>query len=153
MNFLRARGFDIVSQYMDKHILLPERETEKSAGYDIAIAEDVVLPAGEVKLVPTGLKAYMKSDEVLMLHIRSSMAVRHSLCLANNTGIIDADYYNNAGNEGHIMLAILNFGKEPVHLKKGTRIAQGIFHVYLLADNDVAGSGTARQGGFGSTGR
>ncbi len=150
---MQTRGFEIVSKYTDKQIQIPERNTERSAGYDIAIAEDAVIAAGEIKMVSTGLKAYMKSDEVLMLHIRSSMAVRYSLCLANNTGIIDADYYNNADNEGHIMLAVWNFGKESIHLKKGTRIAQGIFHVYLMTDNDMAGNGTIRQGGFGSTGR
>ena len=56
----------------------------------------------------------------------------------NDEGIIDADYYGNEDNEGHIMVALINHGDEPVEVKKGTRVAQGIFYRYLTADGDEA---------------
>ena len=56
----------------------------------------------------------MQAGEWLGMYIRSSMAVKKRLMLVNNVGIIDADYYNNADNEGHIMLAQLNMGGEAV---------------------------------------
>lgn len=65
----------------------------------------------------------MAYDEYLAIHIRSSMAIKRKLALVNSTGIIDSDYYNNEENEGHIMIALLNFGNEPVTLEKGERIA------------------------------
>lgn len=71
--------------------------------------------------------------------------------LVNNQGIIDADYYNNEDNEGHIMLALLNMGTEPVVLQKDERVAQGIFYKYLVADGDADTDKAVRGGGFGST--
>ena len=85
----RVRGFEIIAGYQDRGISLPIRKTCASAGYDIAAAENVCLRVGEMALIPTGLKAYMQSDEYLAIHIRSSMGIRHGLMLANGTGIID----------------------------------------------------------------
>ncbi len=149
---MRNRGFEIVSSYENKGIILPERKTDKSAGYDISAAEDIVLKAGKVTIVPTGLKAYMNDDEYLGLHMRSGMSIKHALTFINSQGIIDADYYNNAENEGHIMLAIFNHGEADFAVSKGTRVAQGIFYKYLMADGDDTAKGRVRQGGIGSTG-
>jgi len=149
----RLRGFEAVKAYVGKDVALPGRKTASSAGYDLAVAEDTVLEPGETKLIPTGLKAYMQADEVLMLYIRSSLAARHSLTLTNSVGVIDADYYGNPQNEGHIIIALRNDGHETVSIAKGERLAQGIFVKYLTADGDMAGAGERREGGFGSTGR
>ncbi|SMC65061.1 dUTP pyrophosphatase [Sporomusa malonica] len=146
-----ARGFEIISKYQDCGIILPARKTALSAGYDIAAGYDATLDPGKVTLVPTGLKAYMESDEYLGIHIRSGLAVKHSLSLINGQGIIDADYYNNQDNEGHILIAIFNHGDKSVVITKGTRLAQGIFYKYLKTDNDC--SGNERMGGLGSTGK
>ncbi|HDY72455.1 MAG TPA: dUTP diphosphatase, partial [Nitrospirae bacterium] len=59
--------------------------------------------------------------------------------------------YNNPDNEGHIVVGLVNHSGEPVEIKKGERIAQGIFKKYLLADGDDADK--ERLGGFGSTGK
>ena len=123
---MRKRGFERVSRY-GADIRLPERKTAASAGYDIEAAADVTIVPGATVLVPTGLKAYMQPGEVLMLAIRSSLAAKRGLCLANGIGVIDADYYDNPLNEGHIQVAIRNGGTEPVALAKGERIAQGLF--------------------------
>ncbi len=148
---MRCRGFEFVSEYKDAGLPLPERKTAASAGYDIVAAADTVLPPGAVTLVPTGLKAYMQPDEYLGIHIRSGLAVKNALSLVNGQGIVDADYYNNPGNEGHILVAIVNHGGAPVKIARGERIAQGIFCKYLRADGDSATRG--REGGFGSTGK
>ena len=66
---------------------------------------------------------------------------------------VDADYYNNEENEGHIFIALWNRGTQPAVIEAGERIAQGIFQKYLTADDDMAGAGARRQGGFGSTGK
>ena len=88
---MRKRGFERVSRY-GADIRLPERKTAASAGYDIEAAADVTIVPGATVLVPTGLKAYMQPGEVLMLAIRSSLAAKRGLCLANGIGVIDADY-------------------------------------------------------------
>ncbi len=150
---MKLRGFEKISSYNNVEFTMPERKTQCSAGYDICVPEEVVLEPGVLKLVPTGVKAYMQQDEFLGVHIRSSMAVKKNLMLVNNVGIIDADYYNNADNEGHIMLALLNMSKNAVILQKNERIAQGIFYKYLTADDDNTAAKAVRSGGFGSTGK
>ena len=150
---MAVRGFEIVSAYEGKGIALPLRGTAASAGYDLSAAESVVIAPGDMAMVPTGVKAYMEPDEVLYIHIRSSLAVKRQLVLMNSVGVVDADYYNNPDNEGHIFIALWNRGKETVALKAGERLAQGVFMKYLLADGDTAGKGQDRQGGFGSTGK
>ena len=144
------RGFEVITAYEDKDIHLPTRKTTESAGYDLECAEAVTLAPGELKLIPTGIKAFMAYDEYLAIHIRSSMAIKRRLALVNSTGIIDSDYYNNEDNEGHIMIAVLNYGNEAVHLEKGERVAQGIFSKYLITNDDDATG--VRTGGIGSTG-
>ena len=148
---MKLRGFEKIAKYADVDFQMPERKTQKSAGYDFCLPEDVVLEPGKLQLVPTGVKAYMQDDEYLGMHIRSSMAVKKRIMLVNNVGIIDADYYNNEDNEGHIMLALLNMGSEPVVLPQGERVAQGIFYNYLVADGDAETEKEVRGGGFGST--
>jgi len=147
---MRKRGFEVISSYTGRGIRLPRRSTARSAGYDIEAAEDITIPPLGVGKVPTGLKAYMANDEYLSIHIRSGISFRHSLSLINDTGIIDSDYYNNPDNEGHIIIGIINLSKEPVTIRKGDRVAQGIFSKYLTTDDDEASEG--RKGGFGSTG-
>lgn len=148
---MRKRGFEIISTYKDKNINLPSRKTVKSAGYDLEAGTDVLIEAGKTAIIPTGLKAYMLDDEYLGIHIRSSLAFKKHLNLINAQGIIDADYYNNPDNEGHIMIGIINFGTEDVQIKKGMRIAQAIFYKFLTVDDEILDD-TIRQGGFGSTG-
>ena len=148
---MRNRGFEIVSDFKDKHINLPTRKTSKSAGYDIEAAEDKIIKAGQMAVIATGLKAYMQDDEYLGIHIRSSLAFKKNLNLVNSQGVIDADYYNNEDNEGHIMIGLINFGNEDVEITKGMRIAQAIFYKFLIIDDEKKVD-TIRSGGFGSTG-
>lgn len=150
---MRSRGFEVVKEYKDKNINLPERKTKFSAGYDIEVAEDIVIPkfvpGAKPTLIPTGLKAYMEDDEVLYLYNRSSNPKKKGLVLANSVGVVDKDYYDNPENEGHIMFAFYNIKDEDIEIKKGEAIGQGVFAKYLVTDDDVAEG--IRTGGFGST--
>lgn len=143
------RGFEKVSGY--EYVNLPQRKTKQSAGYDIESAIDDVITPGETKLIPTGLKAYMGENEWMGIYIRSSIAVKYGIILANSVAVIDSDYYNNPDNEGHLMLPIRNVSRMPYTVKKGDRIAQGIFHQYYKVDGDSADG--SRTGGIGSTGK
>jgi dUTP pyrophosphatase len=70
-------------------------------------------------LVPTGIKCKMPEDIYLQLSVRSSLPLKDWLVLANGVGIIDADYYNNPDNEGHIYFQLINFSPFPILIKKG----------------------------------
>ena len=104
-------------------------------------------------LFKTGIKCQMNDDEVLYIHIRSSLGIKYNLQLTNGTGIIDADYYNNPDNEGEILIDITNRGNAPYTFRKGDRIAQGIFHRYHTVDTEDVDNLPERVGGVGSTGK
>lgn len=146
----KIRGFELVSTFTDE-TLLPKRETAHAAGYDLKVAETTQLEPGEIKLVPTGVKAYMQDGEILYLFDRSSNPRKKGIVLINSVGVIDGDYYNNEANEGHIFAQMKNITNQTVILEVGDRIAQGVFMPYLVADADQAGG--PRTGGFGSTGQ
>ena len=149
----KIRGFEVAKGFENKGINLPVRKTKYSAGYDVEAAEDTIIPAFKPgmkpTLVKTGIKAYMAEDEYLMLCNRSSNPGKKGLILANSVGIIDADYYSNPSNDGHIMFAFYNFFDQDVEIKKGDAIGQAIFQKYYVVDDDNAEG--ERTGGFGST--
>lgn len=151
---MRVRGFEIAKGFEDMNINLPQRKTKMAAGYDVEAAEDIIVPAfkpgQKPTLVKTGVKAYFPEDEVLYLVNRSSNPKRNGLVLANSIGVVDADYYNNPDNDGHIMFAFYNMLDTDTVIKKGDRIGQAIFQKFLLSDNDKKEG--ERMGGFGSTG-
>lgn len=115
---------------------LPKRDSIATAGYDIYILEDLVIKPGEIKKLPTGIKSYFASDEVLLLIVRSSTGFKYNIRLCNQVGVIDADYYNNKDNEGHIWVKLQNEGDKEVNIKAGEAIVQGIFLKYLTTDTD-----------------
>jgi dUTP pyrophosphatase len=147
-----VRGFEKAKGYEHIEFNMPKRGTAHSAGYDFEIIEDLEIKPGEIRLGVTGVKAFMMDDEVLQLYPRSSLPRRYHLTIPNNVGIIDKDYYGNPDNDGAIFVSLWNFGTETVQLKKGERIAQGIFMKYLVSPHEDEVT-TKRNGGFGSTGK
>lgn len=130
-------------------IKLPQRATKHSAGYDIFTIKDIQLKPGEMATIPTGIKCYMQHDEWLSIRVRSGHGFKFNIRLKNQVGVVDSDYYNNTGNEGHIFIALQNEGDKEFVVNKGDAFAQGIFHKYLVVDDDYVD--TDRSGGFGST--
>lgn len=133
-------------------IELPKRSTKKSAGYDIKSVEHGIIKPGEAMNFKTGLKVSMNEDEVLYLYSRSSYAYKYNVCLMNNVGVIDSDFYNNPDNEGHFQIRLVNFGKNDFEVNIGDRIAQGVFMKYLTIDNEEEIK-NKRTSGIGSTGK
>lgn len=146
----RKRGFKLVKKYENDLDLLPKRSTAHAAGYDLKAAETVTIKPGKIELIPTGVKAYMQPGEVLYLYDRSSGAKKLGIVLVNSVGVIDGDYYNNEDNEGLMYGQFINITDKDVTIEKGTRMVQGVFSPYLIADGDEADG--LRKGGFGSTG-
>ena len=123
--------------------LLPKRATSGSAGYDIVAPYNVSVPPNGVATIYTGIRAYMLPDEVLKIYPRSSMAIKRRVTLLNDVAIIDSDF------KDEIVLALYNNSTIPVTIKRGEKIAQGIFQKYLTCGDEPS---VARNGGIGSTG-
>lgn len=115
---------------------LPRRDTKFAAGYDIYSLEDFVLKPTEIIKIPTGIKANMNDDEVLLLVDRSSQGFKYNVRMCNQVGVIDKDYYNNKDNEGHIFVKLQNEGNKDYIVKRGDAICQGIFIKYLTVENE-----------------
>ena len=131
---------------------VPRRNTKNSAGYDFESLIDFKLSPGEIKKIPTGIKASMNDGEVLFLIVRSSMGFKYNVRMCNQVGVIDKDYYNNPDNEGHIWVRLENHGDKDYVVNVGDKICQGIFMNFLTVDDDNEIKNT-RTGGLGSTDR
>lgn len=157
---------------------LPERATKYSAGFDVYSNQDIVIGAGETKLVSLGIALDFDSiaqniaferminledwmeKHYFALHIRSSLRAKGLTSLG--TGIIDMDYRD------EIKMAIHNpftgfdddanptggTGWSSYQIKKGDKIGQLILcrHEGWLMPEEYT-KDEERTGGFGSTGK
>lgn len=154
-----TRKFAVANGFEDKGVVLPERSTKYSAGYDLCAAEDVTVPSIFLQLlfkwkvrgtlVPTGIKIKMPNDEYAALMSRSSTFNKTGLMLANNYAVIDSDYYESRESDGQVSLNFINFNVLPVKIKKGDRLCQVVFHKYAITSVDTVEK--IREGGIGST--
>ena len=124
-------------------IKLPKRGTSQSAGYDFFAPADITLMPGESIKLPTGIKFKCDPDKFLGAYVRSGHGFKYGIMLANTVGIIDADYYNNPGNEGHIWVKLtypqnFSINIEPFVVKKGEAMFQGIIQPYFTVEDDDA---------------
>lgn len=127
----------------------PEYATIGSAGADLRASEDRVIEAGEVALIPTGIRLEIPSGYEGQVRPRSGLALKHKLIIPNAPGTIDADY------RGEVKVMLLNLGSEAFRVEAGDRIGQLVIAPVMRAKFDVVGelSATVRgAGGFGSTG-
>jgi|SRR5262245_38347422 len=130
---------------------LPDYQTSGAAGFDLAASEDVTVPPASVALVPTGLVIQAPQGHFLGIFARSSTPLKRGLMVANGVGVVDGDY---CGPTDEIKIQVLNFTAQPVHVKRGDRLAQGLFlpvtrAEWLEADGDLR---EGSRGGFGATG-
>jgi dUTP pyrophosphatase len=131
---------------------LPRYETSGAAGFDLAANEDVVVPAGGLALVPTGLVIQAPAGHFLGIFARSSTPLRRGLMVANGVGVIDEDY---CGPTDEVKIPVFNFTAAPVTVSRGDRIAQGLFLPVLRVtwDDTDGAPREGSRGGFGATGR
>lgn len=133
-----------------KNIKLPQRATKGSIGYDFFAPHAIALAPGGSLVIDTGIKCQLDDDKGLFIFPRSGLGFKHKVHLANTVGIIDVDYYNNPGNEGHIKIKLCNGSDNVVRIAKGEPFAQGIILQWFSVDATETFD-KEREGGFGST--
>jgi len=135
----------------DPSVPLPHYQTSGSAGFDLSASVDITIPAGTIALVPTGLVIQVPAGHFLGIFARSSTPLKKGLMVANGVGVIDEDY---CGPSDEIKIQVLNFTASPVDVKRGDRIAQGLFlPVTRVSWQEEAGDlREGSRGGFGATG-
>ncbi|SHH46504.1 dUTP diphosphatase [Ferrimonas marina] len=131
----------------------PVYATPRSAGLDLRanIDEPVVIPPGENRLIPTGVRIDPRRNDVAgELMSRSGHGRKKQLRLANSVGLIDSDY------QGDIGAVLHNDSKKPVTIEPKERIAQLVI-VPILQPNfklvsEFSDETERGEGGFGHTG-
>lgn len=127
--------------------VLPTRAHADDAGLDLYGLDDVILEPSQGKVAKTGIAIALPAGHVGLVADRSSLAKKG---VKTAGGIIDAGY------RGEIHIVLWNLTKEPIHLKRGERIAQLlILPIITPAVNEVEALDETLRGtkGFGSSGR
>jgi len=126
---------------------LPTRGSELAAGFDLAAAEAVVVPAGGKAIAKTGLSVAVPSGTYGRIAPRSGLAAKRMIhCGA---GVVDADY------RGEVGVVLFNFGTEDFNVNVGDRVAQMILEEVAMVECEEVDKLDATErgaGGFGSTG-
>lgn len=130
-----------------KDIKLPQRATIGAAGYDFYMPYTTIINSKKSVLIPTGIRAKIEDNWVLMLFPRSGFGTKYGMGLDNTVGIVDSDYYF-AQNEGHIMAKVNTC--TDFQINQGDRFIQGVFLPFGISTN--GNSNIRRTGGLGSTG-
>ena len=134
---------------IDKDLPLPEYHTKGAVAFDLIAREDTNVPPKEIILIPSNNIIKTPPGFALVLAPRSSMPKKTGLSFPHSIGIIDQDY---CGSEDEIKIQVYNFTKKDVMIKKGDRIAQGIFIPIEKAEwKEVDLIKKPSRGGFGST--
>lgn len=128
---------------------VPEYKTAGASGMDVRSVEDLVLKAGEFKIVSTGLIPQIPEGYEIQVRPRSGLAAKNGVTVLNTPGTVDADY------TGVIGVILINHSKEDFQINVGDRIAQlvlcrvqqaKIVEVHEIKETERG------AGGFGSTG-
>ena len=135
---------------LDNSVELPKYQTVESAGFDIATSADMTIAAGAIVKIPTGLIIEAPEGHFLGIVARGSTAAKTGLKMANGMGVVDRDY---AGPNDEVFLPMHNFTDKETTIKKGDRLAQGIFiKIDQVEWEEVSEMRTQDRGGYGSTG-
>ena len=117
---------------------------------DLRAAEDVIMKAGEFKLIPLGVAMELPKGYEALVAPRSSTFKKMHILLANSIGIIDESYKGD-NDEWHFPA----YAVKDTVVHKDERICQFriIQHQPLIHLLEVDHLGNANRGGIGSTGR
>ncbi|KNC52553.1 deoxyuridine 5'-triphosphate nucleotidohydrolase [Thecamonas trahens ATCC 50062] len=127
--------------------VLPVRGSPLAAGYDLASAHDLVVPAHGKALAKTDLAIAVPDGTYGRIAPRSGLAWKHFIDVG--AGVIDADYRGNVG------VVLYNHSDVDFNIAVGDRVAQLVLEkiatpdVVAVDDLDATDRGA---GGFGSTG-
>jgi len=139
------------SVLLDPSIPFPSYQTPGAAGFDLAASADLTIEPGRVALVPTGLVIEAPAGHFLGIFARSSTPLKKGLMVANGVGVVDQDY---CGPTDEVKIQVLNFTAAAIDVKRGDRIAQGLFLPVTRVEWEEAGDDLRQgsRGGFGATG-
>ena len=126
-----------------------------NAGIDLRVltqnGEDKIeiLPNGTYTFY-TGIKMNIPEGYYIEIVPRSSTGIKKHLRLMNSAAVLDSSW------KGETLVAIHNFGNEPVIVENNERLCQMIIHKvheFKIVEVDDVGTSDRGEKGIGSTGR
>lgn len=136
---------------LENFVSIPEYKTSGASAMDLvaAIDEDVIIPAGEIRIIPTGIALELPHNTEAQVRSRSGMAIKKGIAVVNGIGTIDEDY------RGEVCVGLINHSKVDFTISRGDRIAQMAIMEVLKPEiiiSDELSETQRADGGFGSTG-
>lgn len=122
------------------------------SGFDLYSTDELIIPPFGRALVPTGLKIQIPESFELQIRPKSGLAINQGLTVLNTPGTVDFGY------TGEIKVIIFNTNQNEIEIKKGMKIAQGVFSPVMSGKyiklSEVSKIENSERGerGFGSTG-
>ena len=132
-------------------VSMPEYKTAGASAMDLvaAIENDVIIPSGEIRIIPTGIAIELPHNTEAQVRSRSGLAIKSGIAVVNGIGTIDEDY------RGEICVGLINHSKVDFKISRGDRIAQmaimEVLKPQIVVSDDLSDTVRA-SGGFGSTG-
>ncbi|PIN86849.1 dUTP diphosphatase [Candidatus Woesearchaeota archaeon CG10_big_fil_rev_8_21_14_0_10_44_13] len=134
---------------LQEDAILPQHAKKGDAAIDLSSCEELVLKAGEKRLVRTGISLAIPEGFAGFVWDRSGLAANHSV--HSIAGVVDSGY------RGEVKVVLINLSKEDFRIEKGMRIAQMAIQPVSSVDveevRELDNDTERGKGGFGSTGR
>tara|TARA_Y100000296_G_scaffold79135_1_gene102701 strand:- start:582 stop:1049 length:468 start_codon:yes stop_codon:yes gene_type:complete len=144
-----------------EHAKLPVRAHPTDAGMDLFYCSnerfklyedtnDFWIPAGESRVVPTGLKVEVPKDHMLEIKNKSGIASRKQLIVG--ACVVDSGY------DGEIYVNLHNIGTATRIIEPGQKLAQAVLMPVVccgieeVSEDNLNSESKRGEAGFGSTG-
>jgi len=140
---------NIKIKLLNESAILPEKQHDSDAGYDLFSIEKIILKPNEIHKVKTGIAIQIPTNYGGLVLPRSGLSSKHGISLINTPGLIDSGY------RGELLIPLINHSVKEYEIHKHERIAQLILiespEVNIEVASDLDDSDRDSKG-FGSTG-
>ena len=121
----------------------PDRAHYNDSGADVFAAESVVIPAGQVRAVPTGVGLELPNGYDAIIHCKSGLSKK---------GVWSSNAPIDAGYRGEIHAILLNTTDDDIIIQAGQKIGQIVVRPVVYAEFVDSLGEERNTGAFGSTG-
>lgn len=132
---------------LTKEAKIPTRGSDSAAGMDLYAAESLRIPAGEHRIISTGISVAIPDNTYLRIAPRSGLAAKAGIDVL--AGVVDSDY------RGEIKVILINLGNATFNVNIDDRIAQAILQPVIhptIVEKEELITTIRGVNGFGSTG-
>ncbi len=134
---------------LNENAILPEKQHDSDAGYDLYSIEEIILKPNQIYKVKTGIAIQIPNNYGGLVLPRSGLSSKYGISLINTPGLIDPGY------RGELLIPLINHSSNEYTINKNERVAQLILidipEVKIEVTSDLDASDRDSKG-FGSTG-